>query len=406
MVEDILRVSLDIAKQMLMCGGEIRRIENTVERICRAYGVAYVEVIAIPNAVIASAEMDNGSYSLQMRRVEKSSNDLCRLEELNALSRKICNCTPSLDTVEAMLETALRVRSYNVITVLAAAAVAAASFVIVFGGGIMDAIISSVIGVFVFFIDKYSDLGLKRIAKSGFSAFVSGILACISFKLFTGLNVGAVVVGVLVLLVPGLAFGNGLGNLLGDDLLSGILGIVRAFLTAVALALGYAFAFGIFGVEYSHTVQSEGLVLRTLMTLVGVTAFAVVFDVTPRHIIFISLGGLVTFLLYRLSIMAGMSYFVSALVASVFSGVYSEALARIRKAPVTVFQVPCSIPVLPGISLYNAMNALVRGDILLSLKYFSDSVLVGTGIACAVTFVAVAVSLACGISKRFKILYK
>ncbi len=402
--EEILRVALDVAEQMLMCGGEIRRIENTVERICYAYGTSYVEVIAIPNAVIASAKMNNGDYSLQMRRIEKSINDLRRLGELNALSRKICALVPSLGTAELMLKKTLTICGYNMLAVLVAAAVADGAFVIVFGGDWLDAIISSVIGVCVFYIDKYSDLNLKRIVKSGVSAFVSGMLASVCFKLLPRLNVGAISVGVLVLLVPGLAFGNGLGNLLGDDMLSGILGVVRAFFTATALALGYAFAFGIFGVEYSHFAEFDVLWLRTLMTCVGVTAFSIVFDVTPRHIPFISLGGLVTFVLYRFSAILGMSRFLSALVASAFSSGYSEFLARIRKAPVTVFRIPCSLPILPGIGLYNAVNALILGNVSLSLNYFSDSVLAGMGIACGITLVSVLVSVVFEIPRRLKIL--
>ena len=45
--EYLLCLALDVGEGMLKNGGEISRVEDTIERICKAYGAAHVEVFSI-----------------------------------------------------------------------------------------------------------------------------------------------------------------------------------------------------------------------------------------------------------------------------------------------------------------------------------------------------------------------
>ena len=67
--ERLLRLTLDVGEGMLKCGAEISRIEDTVERICYAYGAAHVEVFTITSVIVAEVRMEDGAYSSQIRRV-------------------------------------------------------------------------------------------------------------------------------------------------------------------------------------------------------------------------------------------------------------------------------------------------------------------------------------------------
>ena len=99
--DKVLCVALDVGENLLHCGGEINRVENTIERVCRAYGAKHVEVFTITSVIIAEVRMTDGSYSSQMRRVPqaKISNDLSKLERFNAISRRIC--TEKIEPEEA-----------------------------------------------------------------------------------------------------------------------------------------------------------------------------------------------------------------------------------------------------------------------------------------------------------------
>lgn len=54
--------------------------------------------------------------------------------------------------------------------------------------------------------------------------------------------------------------------------------------------------------------------------------------------------------------------FLSALVASMGVCLWSEGMARVRKAPANIFMIPGIIPLLPGGALYYTMSALIGGD--------------------------------------------
>ena len=75
--------------QLALAGAETFRVEDTVRRILRTYGVE-CEVFAIPNCLTISFEAANGKPLTIMKRVGYHGNDLEALEQLNALSRRIC----------------------------------------------------------------------------------------------------------------------------------------------------------------------------------------------------------------------------------------------------------------------------------------------------------------------------
>ena len=126
--DNLLRLALDVGEGMLKNGGEISRVEDTVERICRAYGAQHVEVFTIVSVINATVRMADGSFSSQMRRVKSTTMNLYKLEELNNISREVCRSTPSLGDFDQRLQALKRVSVYPVWLQALAFSTAAASF--------------------------------------------------------------------------------------------------------------------------------------------------------------------------------------------------------------------------------------------------------------------------------------
>ena len=82
-------LAVTMGYHLAMSGAETFRVEDTIHRILRAYGVE-CEVFAIPNCVSVSLEAANGKPLMLMRRIGFHGNDLEKLEKLNELSRRIC----------------------------------------------------------------------------------------------------------------------------------------------------------------------------------------------------------------------------------------------------------------------------------------------------------------------------
>ena len=243
----LLCLALDVGEGMLKNGGEINRVENTVERICLAYGAAHIEVFAIPSVIIAALRNADGSYSSQVRRIAQTENNLLRLEQFNEISRRVCRQTPPLEEVDRLIHAAKTKRSYPIWIRNLAGAVAAGSFAVFFGGSWRDGLAAALIGVLIGLVDLLPVRQVNRLAKTLIQSFLGGMLAWLSVLIGFGTDVGMIMIGTIMLLIPGLAFGTALRDLLCGDLLAGTLKTVQACLAALMIAAGYLLSMLVMG---------------------------------------------------------------------------------------------------------------------------------------------------------------
>ena len=240
--EYLLCLALDVGEGMLRNGGEISRIEDTIERICRAYGAVHVEVFTIISFIDAAVRMPDGSYSYQLRRVRETSTNLDKLEAYNDLSRRICREKPSLEQFDEMIHQVKHKKTYPMPLRLLGAAVTTGFFALFFGSNAVDALIAAFAGVALSLIDNYSPPKLNGMAKTVISSFVAAMIAGLSVMMGIGTESGKIIIGTIMLLVPGLAFGTALRDLLSGDLLSGMLKTLQVCLCALMIAFGYMIA--------------------------------------------------------------------------------------------------------------------------------------------------------------------
>lgn len=243
----ILSKALDVGENILKCGGEPHRIEDTVNRICTAYGAVKTDVFALPSLVMAGIRMADGTTSTQVRRVYKTANNMYRLDMLNDISRKICSCEISLDEVDELIKYATRTRPFTRYLVIPASMLAAGGFAIFFGGTLFDGLAAAIAGLFV------SSLNLHKIKFGNpnlytvFVSFIGALSALVLNRFGIGDNIDMVMIGTIMLLIPGLAFGNAVRDLLFGDTVSGIIQFVQACLTAIMVAFGFIVAIMAFG---------------------------------------------------------------------------------------------------------------------------------------------------------------
>jgi uncharacterized membrane protein YjjP (DUF1212 family) len=245
--EYLLCLALDVGEGMLKNGGEISRVEDTIERICYAYGAAHVEVFTIVSFINASIRMPDGTYSSQMRRVKSTGMNLNTLEELNALSRYVCEKKPPLSEFDEKYKEAKRLRPYPRYVKMLAYGVAAGSFALFFGGTLIDGLIAFLAGIVMYFIDSIQIKHINGIAKVVISSFAASGIAGISCLLGIGDNGAMIIIGSIMLLVPGVTIGIAMRDILCGDTLAGMLKLLQACLCALMVAFGYFLAASIIG---------------------------------------------------------------------------------------------------------------------------------------------------------------
>lgn len=387
--EYLLCLALDVGEGMLKNGGDVNRIEDTIERICRAYGAEHVEVFTIISVINAAIRMPDGSYSSQLRRVKATSNNLGKLERLNALSREICKEKPSLEEFDAKLHHLKNNPEYSKGLILGISGLAAGTFTMLFGGGFADALVAAVIGLVISLIDtRYKD-NLNIMARVVLSTFIATILSGISVSwLHIAESHDTIMSGVIMLLVPGMAFGTAMRDLFYGDLIAGALKTLQAVLTSLMIAFGYVLAMNVFGNVPSADFEwgSIAVIKDFITAFVASIAFAIIFRVNKRHLLWAGIGSIVTFAIYYL---LDDRLFLAAIVSAMFTALYSEISARVHKAPTLVFLITGVIPTVPGRYLYNTMRCFVEGNWAGGASYFLDTMTIALGIAAGVVSIAI-----------------
>ena len=243
----ILGKALDIGENILRCGGESHRIEDTVERICSAYGAVHTDVFALPSLVVAGIKMEDGTTASQVRRVYKTSNNMYKLDEMNIISRDVCSGKIALEDVEEKIHYALHNKPFPKYLSIVGGVVAAAGFAVFFGGNLWDALAAAIAGFFVSVMNRQKINLMNKMLYTVAQSFIGALCGLLLVHFGIGQNIDMVMIGTIMLLIPGLAFGNAVRDLLFGDTVSGIIQLVQAVLTAVMVAFGFIVAIMFFG---------------------------------------------------------------------------------------------------------------------------------------------------------------
>lgn len=138
------------------------------------------------------------------------------------------------------------------------------------------------------------------------------------------------------------------------------------------------------------------MIIQIIMAFLGSIGFAIFFKMKGKQIWLAGAGGAATWAVYLLCQMQFGGDFVPNLIASIFVGVYAEIMARVNKAPATIFLTAAAVPLIPGGSLYYTMAGLVNND----QDLFSQSGIKAITIALAIALGLVIVAL---VNKYFNI---
>ena len=246
--EQLLTCALDIGEQMLISGAEIGRVEDSLRHICTAYGCTRTDVFTITSSIVVSIEDENRTFYTQSRRITGTRTDLTRLDRLNSLSRMICRTKPDYAQVQQELASILSAKPYPLWLEALGSALIAGTFDVFFGGSWMDGLVAAPLG----FALRYCTWLLQKARLNAiFTNVVASFLLCLSSISITragiGHDVNMIIIGGIMLLIPGIALTNSLRDMISGDIMSGMLRFFDAVLVAAAIAAGYILAASLLG---------------------------------------------------------------------------------------------------------------------------------------------------------------
>ena len=262
-VSQFLCVLIKMGEALQNSGAEVFRVEDTLNRIAAAYGAEEVNIFVITSSIVVTLTMPGLPPQTQTRRLRKSTgNDLLELEQLNALSRRICAEKPPVEEFQQQLSTILAQPGEPRLH-LAGSVLGAASFAVFFGGSLWDGVLAGGVAVFICWMERWlAPFCLNGVAFQFIASFLSGMASLLCCRVCPLLHADMVLIGVtlfgwdygvmmvigaIMLLVPGIPFTNAIRDILLGDIISGSLRLVEAVLLAAMLALGMMAAIWLMG---------------------------------------------------------------------------------------------------------------------------------------------------------------
>ena len=231
---------LDMGALLLDCGAEISRVEDTIARIGRAYGARHVDTFVITSLIILSLEFNEEETVTETRRIFSSAGtDFYRLEKLNDLSRRCCAEPLPLDELRKRVEHVAAGKKPDHVIFLGSA-LAAGGFAVFFGGTIWDGLTAAFLALGICLLQKR--FGHTQIGTAGsnlFIALIAGLAVGLLCEFMPLLHMDKILIGDIMLLIPGLAMTNAIRNLLGGNTISGVVRLTESLIWAAALAGGF-----------------------------------------------------------------------------------------------------------------------------------------------------------------------
>ena len=102
--------------------------------------------------------------------------------------------------------------------------------------------------------------------------------------------------------------------------------------------------------------------MQCIFAFVGCMGFVIFFNIHGKGRALCALGGALTWAVYLIALKSGGSELTAYFWSALFSSVYSEFMARIRKCPAITYLVISIFPIIPGAGAYYTMNYAVRGE--------------------------------------------
>ncbi len=237
--QDVCQLSLYAGHILLENGAELFRVEDTMRRINRAYGIYSDDIFTLSNGIFLTAGSEREEYFARVQHIPLSSSHLDRVVAVNQLSREITQGRHTVPEARAELDRIRQLPEKKKGWQILASGFGSGAFCYLFGGTMLDVLAAFLVGVI-------TDLALlfplnRPMSKIVLNILCGGLVAGCSVLLWRfglGEHLDTILGGAIILLVPGLAFVIGIRDLGNADYISGIVRILDALLVIFSAALG------------------------------------------------------------------------------------------------------------------------------------------------------------------------
>lgn len=246
--QKVMDLAMQAGQLLLSNGAEIYRVEETIRRICKAYGVTEENTFILSNGIFMTGESSPQQSFARVQYIPVSGTHMNKLAAVNALSRRIELGDVTVTEALKELERIRDMKGHSLRSRILASGIGSAAFCCLFGGSLLESAAAGISGLIVYsFFVFLAVPHFSKIARNMIGGFLATSI-CILFHLFGfGNHLGTMIIGSIMPLIPGVAFTNAIRELANEDYISGAVRMLDAILIFFCIASGVGISLSCFG---------------------------------------------------------------------------------------------------------------------------------------------------------------
>ncbi len=240
---EVMETAMRAGRLLLGHGAEIFRVEETIYRICRHYGVHSCSAFVLSNGIFLTAgSKEEPGYSA-VRHLPSWETRLDKVAAVNQLSREIEEKDYTLEEVNRRLDQIQAMPGRSGISQILAAGIACACFGFLFGGDWGVVLSDFLTGAILYMFVLTAGPSLSKITNNILSGALITICCIAFYRIGLAGELRPLLMGAILPMVPGIPFTNGIRDLADGDYISGSVRMLDAILVFMSLGAGGGVAF-------------------------------------------------------------------------------------------------------------------------------------------------------------------
>ena len=255
-MSEALEVATKAGYILLENGAEISRVEETMNRIAKYFGVDTGSYFILSNGIFAtgsSRKLKNKNRSslseqfADVKYIPLRGSRLDKVVEINQLSRDIEAGKFTIEAANDKLDEISKIPPVSGWFQVLSSGIGSGFFCSIFGGGLRDCLISAFAGLVLWiFVLKVSAPHMSKLLGNMVGSVLATSICILAFKLGLAVSLGHTIIGAVIPLIPGVAFTIGIRDIVGEDYLAGTTRLVDACVVFFGIAMGVAVTLLIF----------------------------------------------------------------------------------------------------------------------------------------------------------------
>ncbi|MFT3860248.1 threonine/serine ThrE exporter family protein [Micropruina sp.] len=369
-----------MGSMMLTAGTGSYRVKAAMGRVAQALGIEQLEAQVSLNEIVATTRVD-GTFRTQVVEVPVPVVNADRIAALMRVSLRATTGLSAAKLQRQLDQVEAKAQHHPHWVIVAGASVACAAFAFLNNGRWQECLAAGIAAG----CGKLFQLLLRRFRLNQLGTVaMASTLACTIYMVFAQVLQwalpqvvqplhAAAFTSAILFLIPGFPLLTAALDLARFDFISGMSRLLYASMITLAAALGawlVAWAFGLSPGEIPALELPAGVLLglRVLASLAGVFGFALTFNTPLRPALAASLIGVAANVPRLAAVDAGGNPLLCAMAATTLVGLLAGIASQRLPAPRIILSVPAVLIMIPGVSTYRALVAMINRDPLQALS--------------------------------------